>query len=238
MVGIGPGNPMERTYRATQAILSSHVVVGYKTYVQLIQDLIEGKEVIAFAMTEEVERCRIAIKEAMTGKKVSLISSGDPGIYGMAGLVLEILAKEGIILPLEVIPGIPSANMAASLLGAPLMADYATISLSDLLVPWPKIGNKLRCIAACDMVAVLYNPRSKKRTWQIDKARDIFLEYRKSETPVGIASHMGTSDEKFVITTLEKLLDEQIDMRTVIIIGNSTTFLYEGWMITPRGYRL
>jgi len=238
VVGIGPGSPSERSSRAIQAILSSHMVVGYKTYIRLIQDLIEGKEVISFEMSEEMKRCRMSIDEAMAGKKVSLISSGDPGVYGMAGLVLEILAKEGITLPLEIIPGIPSANAAAGLLGAPLMMDYATISLSDLLVPWIEIENRLRCIASCDMVAVLYNPRSRKRGWQIKKACDIFLEYRRPETPVGIVSHMGTADEKVVITTLEKLPHEQVDMRTIVIIGSSTTFLYENWMITPRGYKL
>ncbi len=238
LVGIGPGDVRYMTGAALEAIRSSQVVVGYTTYVSHISDMLVDKEVITSGMGKEVERCRRAIRFAGEGKRVSLISSGDPGVYGMAGLTLEIMAKEGQDLPVEVIPGVPAANAAAALLGAPLMVDYATISLSDLLVPWETIVKKLEAAVSSDMVVVLYNPKSSRRTRQIEEARKIFLEYRSPETPVGIATGMGSEEERVAVTDLESFLQHDIDMRSVVIIGNSTTYRQGDLLITPRGYEI
>lgn len=238
MVGIGPGPIARQTKEALDIIASSEVILGYQLYLGLIRDLIKDKEVYSSGMGQEEERCRKAIDLARTGKKVALLSSGDTGVYGMAGLVLEIMAKEGLDINLEIIPGVPSANTAAARLGAPLMLDYATISLSDLLVPWELIEKRLVAAASSDMVIVLYNPKSKDRQWQLSKAQEIILRYRSAVTPVGIVADAGRDDERVVITTLGRLGEEDISMRSIVIIGNSTTFRYQDWLITPRGYRL
>ncbi|MDR0842662.1 MAG: precorrin-3B C(17)-methyltransferase, partial [Acidobacteriota bacterium] len=163
VVGIGPGHPLDRTRRAEEAIARSGVVIGYRPYIDLICDLTAGKEILASGMRQEVDRCRLALERAAAGEVVSLISSGDAGVYGMAGLVLEIAAQRDIRPPIEIIPGISAANSAAARLGAPLMLDYACVSLSDLLVPWDTIRRRLEAVAAADMVVALYNPKSKKR---------------------------------------------------------------------------
>jgi len=238
LVGIGPGPIARQTKEALDIIASSEVILGYQLYLGLIRDLIKDKEVYSSGMGQEEERCRKAIDLARTGKKVALLSSGDTGVYGMAGLVLEIMAKEGLDINLEIIPGVPSANTAAARLGAPLMLDYATISLSDLLVPWELIEKRLVAAASSDMVIVLYNPKSKDRQWQLSKAQEIILRYRSAVTPVGIVADAGRDDERVVITTLGRLGEEDISMRSIVIIGNSTTFRYQDWLITPRGYRL
>ena len=238
MVGIGPGPIARQTKEALDIIASSEVILGYQLYLGLIRDLIKDKEVYSSGMGQEEERCRKAIDLARSGKKVALLSSGDTGVYGMAGLVLEIMAKEGLDINLEIIPGVPSANTAAARLGAPLMLDYATISLSDLLVPWELIEKRLVAAASSDMVIVLYNPKSKDRQWQLSKAQEIILRYRSAVTPVGIVADAGRDDERVVITTLGRLGEEDISMRSIVIIGNSTTFRYQDWLITPRGYRL
>jgi len=238
LVGIGPGPIARQTKEALDIIASSEVILGYQLYLGLIRDLIKDKEVYSSGMGQEEERCRKAIDLARSGKKVALLSSGDTGVYGMAGLVLEIMAKEGLDINLEIIPGVPSANTAAARLGAPLMLDYATISLSDLLVPWELIEKRLVAAASSDMVIVLYNPKSKDRQWQLSKAQEIILRYRSAVTPVGIVADAGRDDERVVITTLGRLGEEDISMRSIVIIGNSTTFRYQDWLITPRGYRL
>jgi precorrin-3B C17-methyltransferase len=189
-------------------------------------------------MGSEEDRCRKAIYLAREGKKVALVSSGDTGIYGMAGLVLEILAQEGLTVDLEIVPGVPAAVTAAARLGAPLMLDYATISLSDLLIPWEVIEKRLIAAASSDLVMVIYNPKSQGRTWQLCRAREIILEYRPPDTPVGVVTDAGREGEKIVITDLAGLLDQEITMRSIAIIGNSTTYRYQDWLITPRGYNL
>jgi precorrin-3B C17-methyltransferase len=189
-------------------------------------------------MRHEVERCRKAIELAEKGKRVSLISSGDPGVYGMAGLTLEILAEDGLDLKVEVIPGIPAANSAAAILGAPLMMDYSVISLSDLLVPWETISKRLEAAASSDMVVALYNPKSRQRTHQIEDARSIFLKYRSPDTPVGIATDVAGDDENVVISDLAGFTKYPITMRSIVIIGNSTTFALGGLMVTRRGYKI
>ncbi len=238
MVGVGPGSALDRTPRACSAIASSDVVVGYRTYMELVTDLIAGKRVISTAMLQETERCRQALELVASGSTVSLISSGDPGIYGMAGLAYELAEALRIEIEIEVVPGISAAGAAASRLGAPLMLDYVTISLSDLLVPWPQIETRLRAAAQADFVAALYNPRSQRRVRQLRDAAGIFLEHRSPATPVGIATALGSAEERIVFSTLGTFLEEEINMRSIVIIGSSSTRIIGGRMVTPRGYRL
>lgn len=238
MVGIGPGARNEISQRALDALKDSETIVGYKLYVDLVKDIVGNKQIVASAMRKEIERVEMAIQEALAGKIVSLISSGDPGVYGMAGLVLEVVSEKNIDLPLEIISGIPAANAAAAVLGAPLMHDYAVISLSDLLTPWETIERRVRCAAEADFVIVLYNPRSSQRDWQIEKTAHIILHYKSPATPVGIVKGASRKDESVIITTLDKMTSHPIDMTTVIIVGNSTTFQYHNYLVTKRGYQL
>ena len=223
------------------------MVAGYRTYIELIEPLLSHQEVVATGMKAEVKRCQAAIDRALAGARVALVSSGDAGIYGMAGLVLEICAArslkvgppEGIgdvDFHLEVIPGIPALAAGAALLGAPLMHDFAAISLSDLLTPWETIVKRLELAAQGDFVIVLYNPKSKKRHWQLGAVRDLLLKFKDPETPVGLASRAMRQGQETVITTLKDLLEHPVDMQTVVIVGNSQTFTYGPYMITPRGY--
>lgn len=236
MVGIGPGGPLERTRRAEEAITASDVVAGYTRYVELVADLTAGKELIATGMTREAERCRFALARAKEGKTVSLISSGDPGIYGMAGLVLELTASGGIDVPIEIVPGVTAASALAARLGAPLMCDFAVLSLSDLLVPWETIRRRLEAVAAADLVVALYNPRSQKRTRQLDEAAEIFGRHRPGTTPVGVGTAVGTTEERIHLSDLDHFRGLPIAMRSVIIIGNRSSRELAGWLVTPRGY--
>jgi precorrin-3B C17-methyltransferase len=238
VVGIGPGNRLDRTRRAEQVIADSQVVAGYHLYLEHIADLTAGKELIASGMMQETERCRAALQRATRGAVVALVSSGDPGVYGMAGLALEMAAAEGFDVPIEIVPGISAANSAAARLGAPLMLDYACISLSDLLVPWESIRTRLAALAGADLVVALYNPRSKKRVRQLEEAVAIMLTHRNESTPVGIVTAIGETDERIALTTLGQLLTADVGMRSTVIIGNSTSVLLGERMITPRGYQL
>lgn len=226
--------------RARQALEEAEVVVGYRTYLKLVEEMIGEKEVISTGMTREIERCFLAARRAASGQKVALVSGGDPGIYGMAGLVLEIIEREGLFpqLEVEVVPGITSASAAAALLGAPLMHDFAVISLSDLLTPWLLIEKRLELAAAGDFVVVLYNPASHRRTEQIRRAREILLKYKSTRTPVGIVRNAYREGQEVIITDLENLLNHSIDMLCTVIVGNSQTRLANGFLITPRGYEL
>lgn len=238
MVGIGPGSPLDRTRRAELAIARSQVIIGYTRYLELIQDLTMGKELIATGMTREMERCRTALERAAQGQEVALISSGDPGIYGMAGLALEIAAADNFAGAIEIIPGVTSAAAAAAGMGAPLMCDFAVLSLSDLLVPWNTIQTRLEAVAAADLVAVLYNPRSEKRRSQLEEAAAIFRRNRPGTTPVGVGTAVGTADESIVLADLDGFLDLTIGMRSIVIIGNRSSRRQGNWLITPRGYQL
>lgn len=225
--------------RALEALEEANVIVGYKTYINLVRELLKDKTIIGTGMREEIARCRLAVEAAMKGEKVAVISSGDAGVYGMAGLLLELLRElsaDGI--EVEIIPGITAANAAASSLGAPLMHDFAVISLSDLLTPWELIETRLELAAKGDFVTVLYNPKSRKRTEQIVRAREIFLEYRLPETPVGLVRNCKRKAEEVIITNLKEMLEKPIDMLTTVIIGNSNTYCWDDFMITPRGYGL
>ena len=238
MVGIGPGNLENMSIRAVEVIKSSDCIIGYKTYINLIKDLIEGKEVINSGMRAEIDRASLAIEKAEAGKVVSVISSGDPGVYGMAGLVLEVAKNAGQKIPVEVVPGIPSENAAAALLGAPLMHDHVTISLSDLLTPWEVIEKRVTLAAEGDFVVVLYNPKSSERKWQIEKTVEILLSKKSADTPVGIVKSAMRKKQNVTITNLGEVLEHPIDMTTILIIGNSTTFVYDNYMVTKRGYKV
>ena len=238
MVGIGPGNLENMSIRAVEVIKSSDCIIGYKTYINLIKDLVEGKEVINSGMRAEIDRASLAIEKAEAGKVVSVISSGDPGVYGMAGLVLEVAKNAGQKIPVEVVPGIPSENAAAALLGAPLMHDHVTISLSDLLTPWEVIEKRVTLAAEGDFVVVLYNPKSSERKWQIEKTGEILLSKKSADTPVGIVKSAMRKKQNVTITNLGEVLEHPIDMTTILIIGNSTTFVYDNYMVTKRGYKV
>ena len=245
VVGLGPGSHDHMTYRAKQVIEESEVIIGYDTYVSLVEDLIAGKEVYRYAMTQEVDRANQAIDLAEKGRIVSVVSSGDPGIYGMVGLIYEILAQKGwnrndnnSSIYVECVPGVSSLNSCAALVGSPLMTDFAVVSMSDLLVPWEIIVKRVEAAAMGDYVTVIYNPASKKRVHQLRDTREIFLKYRKLDTPVAIVKGAYRENQEVVVTTLEKMLEHQdmLGMITTVIVGNSSTFNYEGMMVNPRGY--
>ncbi len=240
VVGTGPGSPGYLTEQAKNALIESDLVIGYRLYVDQMAELIEGKEIIASAMGKEVDRCRQAVEEAGRNKKVALVSGGDPGIYGMAGLLLQVAGEKSEPPLVEIIPGVTAAGAAAALLGAPLMHDFAVISLSDLLTPWDAIEKRLHAAAAADFVIVLYNPRSRGRTNLLAKARAIILKHQPGETAVGMVRGAGRDKEKKWATTLEEMTCcmEEADMATLVIIGNSHTYWQNGKMITPRGYEL
>jgi precorrin-3B C17-methyltransferase len=243
VVGIGPGDHEHMTFRAKQAIQQSEVIIGYDTYVSLIENMIIDKEVSRYPMTQEVDRANQAIEVAEGGKIVSLVSSGDPGIYGMIGLIYEILAEKDwdrqTGIEVECIPGVSSLNSCAALIGSPLMTDFAVVSMSDLLVPWEIIMKRVEAAASGDYVTVIYNPSSKKRVHQLRDARDIFLKYQKPGTPVAIVKGAYRESQSILITTLDRMLDhpEMLGMITTVIVGNSSTFNFKGMMINPRGYR-
>ena len=238
MVGIGPGNMENMSIRAVEVIKSSDCVIGYKTYINLIKELVEGKEVISSGMRSEIERATLALEKAEAGKVVSVISSGDSGVFGMAGLVLEVAQNSKQKIPVEIVPGIPSENAAAALLGAPLMHDHVTISLSDLLTPWDVIEKRVELAAEGDFVVVLYNPKSSERKWQIEKTVEILLSKKSADTPVGIVKSAMRKKQNVIITNLGEVLEHPIDMTTILIIGNSTTFVYDNYMVTKRGYKV
>jgi precorrin-3B C17-methyltransferase len=225
------------TPEAKQAIENAEVIIGYKTYVKLIQSIIKrGVEVVSGSMGQEVERAKTAVKKALENKKVVVISSGDPGVYGMAGVVLEVATRENAEVPLEIVPGVTAATAAAAALGAPLVGDFAVVSLSDILTPWSLIEKRLRAAAEADFVIVLYNPQSQGRREPLARAYAILLEYRSPGTPVGIVNQVGRAGEKTIVTTLKEMIDYEVDMVTTIIVGNSATRVINQRMITPRGY--
>ncbi len=240
VVGIGPGSPKDMTLRAWSAIESSDTVVGYTTYIRLVEGMLAGKEVISTGMMKEAERCAEAVRLASEGRKVALISSGDAGIYGMAGLVLEIIEENypgSVPFDLEVIPGVPAVCSSAASLGAPLMHDFAVVSLSDLLTPWELIVKRLEAAASADFVIALYNPRSKGRPGYLDEARDIIMKHRPGTTPVGIVKDSTREGERVIVTTLGGLPVEEVDMTTMVIVGNSSSRRFMDYILTPRGYK-
>lgn len=228
------------TERVQQVWAEVDVIAGYKTYIELIRPFLTDQQIVATGMRQEIDRCREAIRLAAEGHRVALVSSGDAGIYGMAGILIECLEQEGLLeLPLEIIPGITAANAAASMLGAPLMHDFAVISLSDLLTPWNVIEKRVRLAAEGDFVLAIYNPKSQGRVQHIESVREILLHYRRPQTPVGIVREALRGQESNVqMATLADFTNVPIDMLTTVIIGNSQTRNIGPYMVTPRGYVL
>ena len=236
VIGIGPGCRDLMTQEAISAMEDAEVIVGYKTYIKLVEDFIKDKEVVQNGMRKEVDRCQDAIDIAKTGKKVAVISSGDAGIYGMAGLILELITKQELDIPVKVVPGVTAGIGAAAVLGAPIMHDFCHISLSDLMTPWEVIEKRLRLAAEADFVICLYNPRSKGRSEHLANAFKIMGEFKDGSTPVGIVKDVGREDQEKFICTFDTMDFERVDMTTMVIIGNKSTYIHDDLMITPRGY--
>lgn len=237
IVGIGPGGYEDMTVRAINAIKSAEVVTGYRLYIDLVKDLIGDKETFSTEMRGEVERCQKAAEYAISGKKIVLISSGDAGIYGMAGLMIKALEDHPEVR-IDIIPGVSACQSGGAVLGAPLVHDFAVISLSDLLTPWSLIEKRLDSAAASDFVIVLYNPGSHKRSGYLQKACDILLKHKSPDTVCGLVRNISRDGQSHSITTLGQLRDISVDMLTTVFIGNSHTTVINGKMVTPRGYKI
>jgi len=235
VVGIGPGKKADMTFKAYEKMKNSDIIVGYKTYTDLIKEYFPNTEIRSSSMMKEVDRCLEVLDLAKAGKNVALISSGDAGIYGMAGIMYEII-NENDDIEVEVIAGVTATNAAAAIVGAPIMHDYVTISLSNLLTDWELIKKRLELAAQGDFIVSLYNPKSKGRTTQIAEAQKIMLKYKSKDTPVAIVRNAGRENEEYETTTLENMLDFEINMLTIVLIGNSNTYVKNGKIITPRGY--
>lgn len=236
VIGIGPGEYEQMTLKAIHAMEKSEVIIGYTVYVDLVKEHFPGKEFLTTPMKKEVDRCVMAFEEAKKGKVVSMICSGDAGVYGMSGLMYEV----GVNYPeveLEIIPGVTVATGGAAVLGAPLIHDFCLISLSDLLTPWEKIEARLLAAAEADFVVCLYNPSSKKRSDYLQKACDLMMQYKSPETVCGIVSYIGRDGEHYEVMDLKTLRDTKVDMFTTVWVGNSQTKEINGKMVTPRGYR-
>ena len=236
VVGIGPGNYENMTIRADRALADSQVIVGYPVYVDLVKDRYPGKELLSTPMTQEADRCRMAIEEARKGKTVSMVCSGDSGIYGMAALIYELLGENAGV-EVEVVPGLTAACSGGAVLGAPRTHDFAVISLSDRLTPWEKIETRLDCAAKADLSIVLYNPKSKGRPDHLKKACDILLRTLPEDRICGVVRNIGRAGEARTVLTLKELRTFDTDMFCTIFIGNAQTRNIAGHMVTPRGYR-
>ena len=236
VIGLGPGAEKEMTYQASTALEKSEVIIGYTVYTGLIRERFPDKKYLSTPMRQEVIRCEMAMDEAMKGRTVAMVCSGDAGIYGMAGLLYE-MGQGYPEVELEVVPGITAANGGAAVLGAPLMHDFAVISLSDLLTPWELIEKRLCAAAEADFVICLYNPSSRKRADYLEKACEIILKSRSEETVCGLVKNIGREGELYEIMTLKKLKTTQADMFTTVYIGNSNTKELNRKMVTPRGYK-
>ena len=237
MAGIGPGGAGDMTPAVLEAVRQSDVIIGYKYYFQFIEPFVQpGAECVDTGMKKERERAEEAFVQAEQGKTVCVVSSGDAGIYGMAPLIWEMKRERGSAVEVEVLPGISAFQKAASLLGAPIGHDLCLISLSDLMTPWEKIERRIVAAAIGDFITAVYNPRSNGRYWQLYRLQEIFLQHRSPDTPVGFVRQAGRDDQQVTLTTLGALDPEQVDMFTVLLIGNSQSYIFEGKFITPRGY--
>lgn len=237
VVGMGPGSQEQMTIQARRVLEYCDTIVGYTVYVELIREFYPDKDYLTTPMRQEVERCRMAFLEAGKGKTVAMVCSGDAGVYGMSGLMLE-LGEEFPDCKVEIIPGVTAALAGGAVLGAPLMHDFAVISLSDLLTPWEKIEKRLRCAAAADLAICIYNPSSKKRADYLHRACTILLEELEAERICGLVFQIGREGECARVLTLGELKDTQVDMFTTVFIGNSQTKKLGEHMVTPRGYHI
>ena len=235
LVGLGPGGMEQMTRQAYEALVEADVLCGYTGYVALVAEEFPEKETYTTPMTQELDRCRWALETAQKGKTVAMLCSGDAGVYGMAGPILQLAeGMEGI--EIQVVPGVTAALSGAAVLGAPLMHDFCVISLSDLLTPWEQIENRLRCAAQGDFSIALYNPGSKKRTGHLRRACEILLENKSPETVCGLVQNIGRQGQQHRLLTLGELKETEADMFTTVFIGASTTRRIDGRMVTPRGY--
>ena len=234
VIGIGPGGLEHMTLRAKEAIEESNIIVGYNKYIDMINPFVEDKELFSTGMRGEESRCRKALELSKENNIVALISTGDSGIYGMAGLILQMKENENV----EIIPGVTASSAAGSVVGAPLMHDNCNISLSDLMTPYNLIKKRVRNAADADMIISLYNPRSKGRPHYLREAIEIIKEYRKLSTPVAVVRHALRDGQEYKLFTLENFDEEVVDMFSIVIIGNSQSFIKEGKFITPRGYNV
>lgn len=237
VVGIGPGEYEQMTIRAAKVLESCDVIIGYTVYVDLVREHFPGKEFLTTPMTKEAERCRLAFEMALKGKTTAMICSGDAGVYGMSGLILEI-GQNYPQVEVEMVPGVTAAIGGAAVLGAPLIHDFAVISLSDLLTPWEKIEQRLLAAARADFVVCLYNPSSRKRHDYLMKACDLMLRYKAEDTVCGTMANIGREGERMKLCSLRELRDAKVDMFTTVFVGNSQTCVIDGKMVTPRGYRV
>ena len=238
VIGIGPGSEAMMTEEAVTALKEAEVVVGYKTYTHQVKPLVGDKEVIKTGMRKEVERCHLAIELSQEGKNVAMVCSGDAGIYGMAGLILEIVTKEKLDIQVRVVPGITASIAAASLLGAPLMHDFCHISLSDLLTPWEVIEKRIKAAAEADFVICFYNPRSLGREGHLARAFELMAPFKAATTPIGVVKAAARKKEEKWITTFGEMEFDRVDMTSLVIVGNQSTYISNDLMITPRGYKL
>jgi precorrin-3B C17-methyltransferase len=236
LVGIGPGSLDLMSLRAQQTIQQADAVVGYGPYLKLIMPLIDQQTVVHSAMTQEWQRAADAIKRVQAGNSVALVCSGDAGVYAMAPLIFEMISKGEINIEVEVIPGITAANACASLIGAPLGHDSCTISLSDLLTPWELIIKRIEAAAIADFAITFYNPRSKKRQKQIIEAQQILLQHRSADTPVAVVNAAYRDDQQIQLSTLAHFTELTFGMNASVIVGNSSSFRFQNWIVTPRGY--
>jgi len=237
VVGIGPGEYEQMTIKAANALKNCDIIVGYTVYVDLVREHFAGKEFMTTPMRKEVDRCVLAFEEAKKGRNVSMICSGDAGVYGMAGLMYEV-GEDYPEVELEIIPGVTAATGGAAVLGAPLIHDFCLISLSDLLTPWEKIEARLLAAAQADFVVCIYNPSSKKRHDYLQRACDLLMRHKSPDTVCGIVSQIAREGEQASIMSLRELRDAQVDMFTTVFVGNSQTKEQNGKMVTPRGYRM
>ena len=235
VVGLGPGKEEMMTGEAIRALDNADTIIGYTVYLGLLGGKYDNKELLSTPMMQEEKRCRMAFEEAMKGKKVAMISSGDAGIYGMASLMYEI-GKEFPECELTIIPGITAASSGAAVLGAPLNHDFCVISLSDLMTPWELIEKRLELAAKADFAMAIYNPSSKKRHDYLQKACDILLKVIEPERPCGYVENIGRDDTKATVCTLKELRDTNVNMFTTVFIGNSTAEIIDGKLVTKRGY--
>ncbi len=236
VVGIGPGSYDQMTIQAADVLKDSDVIIGYTVYVDLVKEHFAGKEFLTTPMTKEAQRCRMAFEEAAKGKSVSMICSGDAGVYGMAGLMYEV-GRDYPDIQVEVLPGVTAATAGAAILGAPLIHDFCLISLSDLLTPWEKIEARLLHASEADFVICLYNPSSRKRRDYLQKACDLMLRYKAEDTVCATVGNIGRDGEESRLMTLKELRDTSVDMFTTVFIGNSQTMKIGERMVTPRGYK-
>ena len=236
VVGMGPGSLQDMTIRAREALEDCQVIAGYTVYVDLIRELFPDKEFLTTPMKQETKRCRMALEQADQGKTTAMVCSGDAGVYGMAGLILELL-PEFPQVSVEVVPGVTAALSGGALLGAPLTHDFAVISLSDLLTPWEKIEARLLAAAQADFVVCLYNPSSRKRKDYLQKACDLMMKYKSPDTVCGTVAQIARDGETAQVMTLKELRDTEVDMFTTVFVGNSQTKNVNGKMVTPRGYK-